>query len=344
MESGSVLSYDLNNISFTFRGICFTNPEKVKYIFKLEGWDKSWSPETKDNAVQYSNLPAGKYTFKVRSCNNEGVWNLEPLIFKFNIDPPFWKRWWFILSLILFIIAMVIVAFRLRINQVKKQQRREAKQQVEIAKNELKALRAQMNPHFLFNSLNSIMNYIMNKNDDEAIFFLNKFARLMRLILNNSEKQQVTLSEEIDSLKLYLELEQMRFNNKFEYQIIVDAKIDAGYEEVPTMLIQPYVENAILHGLTPSKMNGNLIIELRYQGDFMVCTIKDDGIGRKKSFEMKQNQAREHKSMGMKIANDRLRLLNSINNSELSVKIDDLYDINGNAKGTSVNIFIPIIR
>ncbi len=342
LPNGVVLDPSLNNISIHYTAICLTNPDKIKYIHKLEGFEKSWSPESKESFTTYSNLPPGTYTYKVRSCNNAGIWNLEPLTFSFTISKPYWMRWWFVLSLIVLIACIIIVIFQIRVNQVRKAQKKEAEQQIAISKNELKALRAQMNPHFMFNSLNSIQHYIINNKDDEAIFYLNKFARLMRMILNHSEKVSITIREELDALKLYLELEQMRFQNKFTYEIIVDENIDPEYEHVPTMLMQPYIENAILHGLTPKKEPGKLSIEIRYQGKYIVCSITDNGIGREQSASIKAHRPMEHKSLGMKITQDRLKLLNNINQSDLSMKITDLKNAEGLAMGTKVDIFIPV--
>ncbi|MFL5752728.1 MAG: two-component regulator propeller domain-containing protein [Bacteroidia bacterium] len=338
----SELDYNQNNLSIHYIGICLTNPAKVRYIHKLEGFEKSWSPENAENYTTYSNLPPGRYTFKVKSCNNEGLWNTEPLTFSFVILQPYWQRWWFQLSLIILIVAVIILIFRLRLNQVKREQQKQTEQQIEISKNELKALRAQMNPHFMFNSLNSIQHYIINNKDDEAVFYLNKFAKLMRVILNNSEKPTVTIKEELDALKLYIELEQMRFQNKFTYEIKVDEAIDPDYEQVPTMLMQPYIENAILHGLTTKKEQGHLLIEIKILDKFLLCSITDNGIGRDKSTEMRRNRTKEHKSMGMKITQDRLKLLNTIYQSNLSLKINDLKAKDGLPLGTKVDIFIPI--
>jgi sensor histidine kinase YesM len=216
--------------------------------------------------------------------------------------------------------------------------------QIEISKNELKALRAQINPHFIFNSLNSIQHFIVENNNDEATRYLNKFAKLFRMILNNSEKSTVTIREEIDMLTIYLDLESMRFQNKFEYEFILDEKIDPDYEEIPTMLLQPYIENAILHGLTPKKDKGKLTIKITSTGTFLICSIEDNGIGRKLSGELKTSQkaSENHRSLGMKITQDRLTLLNSINNSELSMSITDLMNNKGEPAGTKVDIYIPI--
>jgi len=335
------LSHDYNNISFQYSGICLTNPEKVKYIHKLEGFDKYWSPETEENETRYSNLPPGSYTFKVRCCNNENIWN-QPIEFAFTIEKPIYQRWWFILACIGFFVSTIILIFRLRLNQVKRKQQIETEQQIEISKNQLKALRSQMNPHFMFNSLNSIQNFILTNKDDRAVMYLNKFAKLMRMILNNSEKSHITLNEELEAMRLYIELEQMRFQNQFQFKINVSEDIDPDYEQIPTMLIQPYVENAILHGLNPKKEAGLLQIDIRLAGSVMICSIIDNGIGREKSAEMKRNSAKEHKSMGMDITKQRLQILNTMNQSNLSVRINDLKDEKGLPIGTKVDIFIPI--
>ncbi|MDP2385351.1 MAG: histidine kinase [Bacteroidota bacterium] len=342
LADSSTLTYDLNNITFQYNGICLSNPDKVRYIHKLEGFDRYWSPETKENVTLYSNIPPGNYVFKVRSCNNEGVWN-EGVEFSFSISRPYYQTWWFILSVVGLVVSGIAILFRLRLNQLRKEQRKETEKQVEISKNQLKALRSQMNPHFMFNSLNSIQNYIVNNKDDRAVMYLNKFAKLMRMILNNSEKSNVTLKEELDAMKLYIELEQMRFQNRFQYKITVSEEIDAEFEEIPTMLIQPYVENAILHGLNPKPGNDGLLqIDIRLAAGVMICSIVDNGIGRERSGAIKGASAKEHKSMGMDITKQRLQILNSVSDSNLSVRINDLRDEKGLPLGTKVDIFIPI--
>ena len=231
----------------------------------------------------------------------------------------------------------------LRIYNVKKKQRLEFERKVEMSKIELKALRSQMNPHFIFNSLNSIQHYIFTAKSDEAIKYLNKFARLVRIILNNSEKPTVTVSDDLEALKLYLELEQMRFEEKFDYEIIVDESVDTDYDIMPPLLMQPYVENAILHGLNPKPVKGKLTIKLSSRNNFLICTIIDNGIGREKASEIRRTMPfKKYKSLGMKITEDRLKILNEINNSQLSVTITDLKNSNNESLGTKVELFVPL--
>ena len=290
-------------------------------------------------------MPPGKYTFKVKSCNNEGIWNIEPATFSFTIKSPYYKTWWFIVICILSITGIVIIIFRIRVRQIRLKQQAEFEQQVEISKAELKALRAQMNPHFVFNSLNSIQHYILNSKGDEAVKYLNKFAKLIRIILNNSEKPTVTINEDIEALKLYLALERMRFENKFDYNINIDDSIDGDYDEIPPMLIQPYLENAILHGINPKEGNGRIDINIKLVNQFIKISIKDDGIGRDKSKAIQSLQpAARHKSLGMKITKDRVRILNTLHQSNLNVNIIDLYNDKNEAIGTQVDLFIPYVK
>lgn len=345
LANGSVLPYDYNNITFYYRGICYTNPEKVRYMKILEGYENTWSEPSTEDYSKYANLPAGKYTFKVKSCNNEGIWSEEPASFSFEIELPFFKTWWFISLLVIGISASVIIVFRVRLQNIRKKQKEEFEKKVEISKVELKALRAQMNPHFVFNSLNSIQHYILNSNSEEAARYLNKFAKLMRVILNNTEKPMVTINEDVESLRLYLELEQMRFDGKFDYSINIYPSVDGDYDEIPPMLMQPYIENAILHGLNPKIEKGHLDIDIFAKDNYIVCRIKDDGIGRDSAGEIKRTQpGHQHKSLGMKITSERVRILNDINKSNLSVSVTDLKNYEGKPCGTMVELFIPHIN
>jgi ligand-binding sensor domain-containing protein len=339
MLQNTELRYDRNNISFEYIGVCLTNPYKVKYKVMLEGFDKSWSPETRSNVATYSNLPPGSYTFKVKSCNNEDTWTEVPAAFSFTILAPFWKRWWFSVAVGLFLAGLTVVLFTYRIGQV----RQNENMKVRIAANELKALRSQMNPHFIFNSLNSIQHFIMNNDEVSASKYLNTFAKLIRTILNNSERATASIREELDSLRLYLQLEALRFENKFEYEITVDPELDIDYHEVPTMLIQPFAENAIIHGLLPKMGSGKLEIRIFRRDNFILCTIVDNGIGRERARALKEQSIRKtHKSFGMKITQDRLELLNYLNKSNLSVNITDLHNADQTPAGTKVEIYIPI--
>lgn len=335
------LPYNDNNITFTYSGICLTNPVKVKYSHILEGFQKNWSPPSTERFQTYSNLPPGTYTFKVKSSNNEEVWNKKPASFTFIIERPFWKTWWFNITIWSALLLIVIFGVRYRIRQIKNREKRKTELNKKIANIESQALRSQMNPHFIFNTLSSIQHYISNSNTDDALKYLSKFAKLMRSIMDNSKQPMISIAEELNALQLYLELEAMRFKDKFDYKIDVDKSIDTNYDRIPSMLIQPYVENAILHGLLPKESGGKISISLLRQDKTILCTIEDNGIGRIRSQEFKKNRVQQHKSMGMSITQERLDILNSSLNSNLNAEIIDLYE-NGKPSGTKVKLIIPL--
>jgi tetratricopeptide (TPR) repeat protein len=224
-------------------------------------------------------------------------------------------------------------------NRRKEQQLAEIQQQkTEL---EMQALRAQMNPHFIFNSLSSINMFILENNKLQASEYLSKFSKLMRLILQNSQEAFIPLERELDALQLYLELESLRFDKKFEYNVIVDDKVDTTVLRVPPLIIQPYAENAIWHGLMHKKKKGHLEIEVYEQEDVLICKITDDGVGRAGAKHLKRESPTKHKSMGIKITESRIAMT-QVNDSPKSVEIRDLVYPDGSAAGTEVILKIPI--
>jgi sensor histidine kinase YesM len=210
----------------------------------------------------------------------------------------------------------------------------------QLAESQLMALRAQMNPHFVFNCLNSIQECIVTKKYGEASDYLNKFSKLFRMVLNNSGKQLVTLEEEVEVLRLYLELERMRFDRSFEYVISLDDKLEVEEILVPSMLLQPYVENALWHGLMHKEGDRRLeLIFMKKGEEIFSCTIDDNGIGRKRSYELKEQQSksRRHESKGLAISADRIQLLQKQGYHAL-LDIVDKYDPAGKATGTKIEI------
>lgn len=207
---------------------------------------------------------------------------------------------------------------------------------------ELRSLRSQMNPHFIFNSLSSIHRYIWSNNQEEASDYLTKFSRLMRLILDNTQHTFVTLNKELESLRLYLDLESLRCNGIFEYHIRLDPAINDEEVLIPPMILQPYVENAIWHGLVHKQADKGLLdIEIMLRGRSLVCTITDNGIGRRKAMEIKEKKGHTHNSVGMKVTEGRIDLIRKINNKEAKVTVTDLEDTDGQPAGTKVTIYLP---
>jgi LytS/YehU family sensor histidine kinase len=204
-------------------------------------------------------------------------------------------------------------------------------------------LRQQMNPHFIFNTLNSIQYYMYQHDKLATNNYLTKFSSLMRKVLENSQHTAVPLRDELDALNLYLELETIRFKDKFDYEINVDEEIDTILYKVPTMLIQPYVENSICHGLMPGEAKGLVKIDLKLENDYISCTIEDNGIGREAALERKNKSENNHNSLGTRIVNSRLDLVNALYGTSLKTIYTDLKTKNGEPEGTRVEIQIPII-
>ena len=206
----------------------------------------------------------------------------------------------------------------------------------------MQALRAQMNPHFIFNSLNSINMFILENNKLRASEYLSKFSRLVRLILQNSQGSFIPLDKELEALRLYLELEALRFEQKFEYKISVSDEVDTTMIKVPPLIIQPYAENAIWHGLMHKKENGHLEIELYAKEKILYCKITDDGVGRKKAAELKSKSSLTYKSMGMRITADRIAILQQSKQNNTFVSVNDLVFPDNSPAGTEVVIKIPV--
>ena len=206
------------------------------------------------------------------------------------------------------------------------------------------ALRAQMKPHFIFNSLNSINRFILQNNKMQASEYLTKFSRLIRLILQNSQAALIPLESELESLQSYLELEAVRFDNHFEFKINVDEKLDTDIIKIPPLIIQPYAENAIWHGLMHKEKKGHLKIELFQDDDMLCCKITDDGIGREKAGELKSKTASTYKSTGMRITADRIAILQQRKQSDACIKVTDLVLADGSASGTQVLLKIPVLH
>jgi len=226
-----------------------------------------------------------------------------------------------------------------------KSRKKQAKTEFEksVLEFEQQALRAQMNPHFIFNAINSIQNFILNKNEQEAYDYLAKFAKLIRIVLNNSQEKQLMLEQELEMIKLYVELEQVRFNNSFEFNLTVHEDVNTMEVAVPALLIQPYIENAIWHGLMnlENLRRGILNVGITQDKDILRICIVDNGIGREKAKQYKRED--RHRSVGMALTEQRLLMINKMQEYEnAKVEITDLYINDKTPAGTRVEIFIPI--
>jgi LytS/YehU family sensor histidine kinase len=249
-----------------------------------------------------------------------------------------------VILILILIIGIVVVIMSARKQQVN-QQLREANYKNKLHETSLAALRAQMNPHFIFNCLNSIRLYTEQNNTAAAVLYLNKFSKLIRKILDSAKAEMIGLSVEIETLQLFLELESMRFKEKLKFEIIVDELVDTDFIEVPPLLTQPYVENAIWHGIMHKETPGKVIITITQSKDDknLIIKIKDDGVGRHRSKEIAAKSTPSHKSHGTLINQERITLLNSVNQWNASVEIIDLVDTTNSALGTLVTLKLPLI-
>lgn len=286
--------------------------------------------------LQLHALAPGKHRIRLAYTANGPFTDLLTVI----ISPPIWRSWWFISLSTLGVLAILLVLFRVRLQHVRHEARLKAEYDARIAQLELNSLRAQMHPHFIFNSLNSIKSFIAGNEPRTATRYLNKFSQLIRSILNNSRHARVDLRSELKALELYLELEQMRFEGSFDLSITVAPEIDQDAVTIPPLILQPYAENAIWHGLMHKESDRRLEVYIEQHRGMLLATLRDNGIGRSAAQRRKGRSATKHKSLGMKITSEIIQRTHI--DGATGVEIKDLHDAQGKPCGTEVNISIPI--
>ena len=325
------LHHRQNQVQFEFSSPGFINEKQLMYSYRLSGHSVTgWTKASNQHIVSYASLNPGKYIFEVRSLGWNGQWGKSSAV-QFIIAPPFWQSWLFAGICVVTAGLIIFSAIRKRISAI----RHEAEMKQKIAETEMMALRAQMNPHFIFNCLNSIDNLIQVDEKEKATAYLSKFARLIRAILENSTNNLVPCWKDMETLQLYLELEALRFDKKFIYKINVDPALLSGDYKVPPLIIQPFVENAIHHGLL-NKVDADrkLQVDVTVSNNQIIYQIEDNGVGRVQSAAYKQLNKPSYKSMGILISSDRINLHNGKTNQ--SVTITDLYDPLAQPAGTRV--------
>lgn len=339
IEDTLVLTYEQNHLGFEFIGIDHIAPQKVQYQWQLVGDESEWSPLSKQRSTTYSNLKPGDYIFQVRSANSEGIMQEEAQEIRFVILAPFWQKTWFLIAAIILGVLFIAVVFYSRIKRVKRNERERStrllleKGMVEL---EQKALRLQMNPHFIFNTLNTIQGLIATRDAKTARLYLSKFSKLMRETLENSRESLISVEEEVSALQHYLALEKFSHGEVFDYEIITGEGSDQYM--IPPLLIQPFCENAIIHGLIPKGGNGRLTISFTEGKNGLDISIEDNGVGRAKAASNKSQKINYHKSTGLQVTQERLDILNQ--NGGHSIVFEDLEDSDGKASGTRVRLHV----
>lgn len=311
----TLLDYDQNSLNFNFDRITFGNHE-YKYKYRILGLDEKWQT-TLDENVNYKNLPPGEYVFELEYAEGK-IYR-----YHFEITKPFWKETWFyILTIAVFIIFMILF-YKYLLKRMKRKSEVVFKFKLALAEAEQKALRAQLNPHFIFNSLNAIQNLILKSDIDNAYKYLGEFGKLMRITIKNSRDAKNTLEEEIQFLKLYLSIESLRFDGTFNVSFIVGTEVNLN-RMIPSLILQPFVENALLHGLLPLGQDKEKILEIKFEetNDFLICLIKDNGVGYDFKKEKNSNKTKND-SYGQELSINRLKLFDPTGESTIQIHSKD---------------------
>ena len=335
---GLRLAYGRNHLTFDYTAISLTAPERVVYRYRLLGLDQDWLPPTDARFASYGNLFHGDYTFEVMASVDGSTWS-APAMFHFRIEAPFWSRWWFFALCLLALAGVLAAVMRFRASR---RARREHTKQLMLRSRmlqlEQQALNANMNRHFVFNALNSIQYHINKQDRTTASRYLTSFAKLIRKNLDASQNDTTSLSEELERLELYLLLEHMRFKDRFRYAITVDPRVDTSQVRLPAMMLQPYVENSIWHGILPMERQGRVDIVVEPAGPGRVAVrIEDDGIGLERSLRDKSTAEADHISRGIEITKGRAEVLRRLHLTDIRITGPE----ERTGEGTQVTVELP---
>ncbi len=322
-----VLTYKQNFFTIAFSDFEFS-VSPSNYHYKLDGIDPDWV-KTNENKAAYTNIHHGNYRFLLTTERNHHL-NMAPIEMEVIIIPPLWKRGWFILIEVIVLLMIVLLVFKQRINKYKEREK--------ILVIEQKLLRSELNPHFVFNALIAIQSFIFSNDPKAAGRYLSKFAKLMRLYLQNTRQDFILMSQEVETLEYYLELQQLRFDNVFEYEIKCDNGIVKEELKLPPMMAQPFIENAIEHGFKGVDYKGKVLIEYGVINNALEIIITDNGIGINQS-----ETPKDHKSLAIKITRERLKSLSRYD-GEYELIIKDLSDDNKSTSGTRVMLRAPYVN
>ncbi len=329
-------------ISIGFAVMDFTKPLRHRYRYMLKGFENKWNySDYNQPSATYTNLQPGHYNFVVQGSGDGIQWSDTEASLDFYIKPALWQRPVVQVLTLIVILSIAGWAVYYKTRSVVRREREQNKIEKQIAELELRALQAQMNPHFIFNALNSIQQFVIHNNELAANDYLTRFARLMRLFLESSKNRYVTLETEIEQLSLYLSLEKLRFDDKFDYTIEIDTRLNKSEIQIPSMLIQPFTENAINHGLVHKTSKGSLRIEFQLiNTNVLKCIIDDDGVGRNEARRIESRKNKKHVSRGMQLIEERLKTYNFIEDIDIQIHVTDKEPPQC---GTKVEISIPVI-
>jgi len=334
------LPHNMNNIRFDYVGISYRSAGDIQYNYRLLGLDTVWK-QTREMFLSYPTLPSGEYTMQIQAINKFNV-ESEIVSVKFAVNELLWEKIWFRTLLSILVLGFILVLLRYFNSRVRKREAEKSRINSRISELEQLALKSQMNPHFIFNSLNSIQQYVMDKDIAGANRFISGFSKLIRQTLDFSSKPLVPLADEIGYLRTFLELEKNRLEDKFTFEVSVAEDLKDSDHLVPPMILQPYLENSLRHGIRFRKDNeGRIAVRVNKLGNRMICVIEDNGVGRKLAAQYKSLNPIEYQSKGMRLTADRLELINRNIKNKIEVHIDDIELDDGSPAGTKVTVSFP---
>jgi len=324
-----------NSLGMVVEGLSLSAGKRISYKYKLSGLEQKWNFSS-DNLITYAPLPPGNYELAVIAMHPHAGIESSPAIVKITIRSPFWKKGWFITGVLISAASCLFIIYRKRLKRIK----RESEVKNQLLQLEITSIRAQMNPHFIFNSLNSIQDFIFKNQKELANEYLSSFSGLMRMVLDNSNTNFIVLSREIEFLRSYLKLEQLRLNHKFEYSIEADEGINTWEIEIPTMILQPLVENAVIHGISRKLGKGKITVRFKLKENVFSCIVEDDGTGRRSFATNGFTEGENHKSFGIKAINERINILNNMNEVRIQMSMIDLKSELQHPSGTRIELDI----
>ncbi|MFK7786339.1 MAG: two-component regulator propeller domain-containing protein [Crocinitomicaceae bacterium] len=340
-----ILPSSKNNLTFELDGVSLANHSGLGYQFLLEGENETWSPLSTNPTFNFTSLSSGDYVLHMRAVDIDGQMSGE-ILMPFTIKPPFYKTWWFIGLMILTIGILVLLIFRFRlrrINEANEKEKLEFKSR--LLSLEQQSMNASMNRHFVFNSLNSIQYFINTQDRLSANKYLTNFAKLIRKNLDTAtiDGNMITLDEELERIELYLSLESMRFKDRFDYEINTKG-VELDALEIPAMILQPFVENSIIHGILPNlEKKGKIMINVEQENGYLLISLEDNGIGVNQSMTSKVEMDGDHRSKGMEITSKRIDLIQKISKNDISlIGPYEVYKDDRSIKGTRVLLKIPL--
>lgn len=350
IASNKLIEIDYNDkLTLIVDGLSYRSNGNFQFAYRIKGLNENWIKVPGEaEKIDFASLPTGNITIEIKLIDFAGQDSLNFIRYKLHVSPPFWQRWWFYVLITLSALVLASGIFRIRLKALRRKQKKELKHlrlENELSLTQQSALKAQMNPHFLFNVLNSIKGYIYDNDKKNAAKYLNDFSILVRKVLEMSAYSHVSLKEELEVLELYIRLEAMLMNDDFEYNIIIDDNVDTDNIQIPALVIQPYIENAFKHGLRHKVGSKKLSLELSFLSKEEILSIRiyDNGIGREESRKINEKNSNKYSSFATNALKQRLNLLNQKKPDLVGVEIRDVTSEETNLSvGTEIIIRIHI--